>query len=84
MRFIEFGLMMLRWRFFSDMAIMSVVDALAVCVFNQTPALARVNAVARLTVDRRRGEAWSDTDCEASARYFCDRSPLFFHNIRSK
>jgi len=83
MRFIKFGLTMLRLRLFSGMDAMSVVDDLAVCVFHHSPVLVRVNSVRRpgrpLPDEERLG-----TGRGRSARHFCNWSQLFFHNIRSK
>lgn len=84
MRFIAFGLKMLRLRFFSGMEVMSVVDDMPACVFHHNPVLIRVNA-ARPSARSLRDERRLDTGRGGWARPLCDQgSPLFFHNIRSK
>lgn len=83
MRFIRFGLTMLRLRLFSGMDAMSVVDDLAACVFHLSPVLARVTSARQPGRLPRDGER-IDTGRSGSAQHACDWSPLFFHNIRPK
>ena len=84
MRFIAFGLKLLRLRFFAGMEVMSVVDDMASCVFHHNPVLIRVSAgrpSARALREERRLNAtrggWTRTPCDNGSR-------LFFLNIRSE
>lgn len=84
MRFIAFGLKLLRLRFFAGMEVMSVVDDMASCIFHHNPALVRVSSgwpsARALHGERRLNRArggWTRSLCDAESR-------LFFLNIRSE